>query len=59
MEVYLNRIDGIDDSYHFYVLIQATLTRELEMDVRNETLAHTNTSYNGLLSCALMVCQKS
>lgn len=47
MEVYLNRIDGIDDAIISMFLSKRTLTRELEMDVRNETLAHTNTSYNG------------
>ena len=47
MEVYLNRIDGIDDAIISMFLSKRTLTRELEMDVRNETLTHTNTSYNG------------
>lgn len=36
MEVYLNRIDGIDDALISMYLSKRTLTRALEMEIRNE-----------------------
>lgn len=36
MEVYLNRIDGIDDAIISMYLSKRTLTRALEMEIRNE-----------------------
>lgn len=38
MNVYLNRIDGIDDAIISMFLSKRTLTRDLEMDVRREVL---------------------
>lgn len=42
MEVYLNRVDGIDDAIISMFLSKRTLTRELEMDVRNEVAKCSN-----------------
>lgn len=42
MEVYLNRIDGWDDAIISMFLSKRTLTRELEMDIRNEVALCTN-----------------
>lgn len=47
MEVFLNRVDGIDDAIISMFLSKRTLTRELEMDIRKETLAHSNLTYDG------------
>lgn len=47
MEVFLNRIDGIDDAIISMFLSKRTITRELELDVRNETLAHSNLAFDG------------
>mgnify|MGYP001115076065 CR=1 FL=1 len=44
MEVYLNRVDGIDDAIISMFLSKRTLTRELEMDVRNEVAKCSNHS---------------
>ncbi len=40
MEVFLNRVDGIDDAIISMFLSKRTLTREMEMDIRNKTAAH-------------------
>lgn len=42
MEVYLNRIDGWDDAIISMFLSKRTLTRELELDIRNEVAMCTN-----------------
>ena len=47
MEVFLNRIDGVDDAIISMFLSKRTITRELELDVRNETLAHSNLAFDG------------
>lgn len=41
MEVFLNRVDGLDDAIISMFLSKRTLTRELEMDIRNEVSLHT------------------
>ena len=46
MEVYLNRIDGIDDAIISMFLSKRTLTRELEMEIRNEVIAASNLTFN-------------
>lgn len=43
MNVYLNRIDGWDDAIISMFLSKRTLTRELEMEIRNEVAACINT----------------
>ena len=43
MEVYLNRIDGWDDAIISMFLSKRTLTRELEMDIRQEAALCINT----------------
>lgn len=43
MEVYLNRIDGWDDAIISMFFSKRTLTRELELDIRKEVAACTNT----------------
>ena len=40
MKVYLNRVDGIDDAIISMFLSKRTLTRDLEMQVRQEVSAH-------------------
>lgn len=42
MEVHLNRIDGWDDAIISMFLSKRTLTRELEVEIRNEVYACTN-----------------
>lgn len=42
MQVYLNRIDGIDDAIISLFLSKRTLTRSLELDVRSEVIQNTN-----------------
>ena len=42
MEVYLNRIDGWDDAIISMFLSKRTLTRELEMEIRDEIALCTN-----------------
>lgn len=51
MQVFLNRVDGIDDAVISMFLSKRTLTRDLEMDIRNETYQCSNMSYaeNGVL----------
>ena len=39
MEVYLNRVDGLDDAIVSMYLSKRTLTRELECEIREEVLA--------------------
>lgn len=46
MKVYLNRIDGWDDAIISMFLSKRTLTRELEMDIRNEVATCVNTDPN-------------
>ena len=43
MQVFLNRVDGIDDAIISMFLSKRTLTRDLEMEIRNETIAHSAT----------------
>lgn len=45
MEVYLNRIDGVDDAIISMFLSKRTLTRELELDIRRAVAQHSNTIY--------------
>lgn len=40
MEVYLNRVDGIDDAIISMFLSKRTLTREMEIDIRQEVASH-------------------
>ena len=47
MEVFLNRVDGIDDAIISMFLSKRTLTREMEMDIRNKTAAHSRKTYDG------------
>lgn len=47
MEVFLNRVDGIDDAIISMYLSKRTLTRELEMDIRNEVLTSSRFAYDG------------
>lgn len=47
MEVFLNRVDGLDDAIISMFLSKRTLTRELELDVRNEVAVHTRSLYDG------------
>ena len=48
MQVFLNRVDGIDDAIISMFLSKRTLTRDLEMEIRNETIAHSATMiYDG------------
>ena len=54
MEVFLNRIDGIDDAIISMFLSKRTLTRDLEMQIRGEVknssmLFATNNRPNGFL----------
>ena len=42
MEVYLNRIDGIDDAIISMFLSKRTLTRELELEIRREVNIHSD-----------------
>lgn len=45
MQVFLNRIDGMDDAIISMFLSKRTLTRDLEMDIREETFASSAMSY--------------
>ena len=47
MEVFLNRVDGLDDAIISMFLSKRTPTRELEMDIRNEVSLHTRSLYDG------------
>lgn len=47
MEVFLNRVDGLDDAIISMFLSKRTLTRELELDIRNEVAVHTRSLYDG------------
>lgn len=47
MQVFLNRVDGIDDAIISMFLSKRTLTRELEKDIRLETCNNSHTSYHG------------
>lgn len=59
MQVYLNRIDGWDDAIISMFLSKRTLTRELEMDIRNEVAACTNTDPNrGAIGALINVTDK-
>lgn len=46
MEVFLNRIDGIDDAIISMFLSKRTLTRELELEIRNEVMSASNMAFN-------------
>lgn len=46
MEVFLNRVDGIDDAIISMFLSKRTLTRELEMEIRNEANTFARSLYN-------------
>lgn len=51
MQVYLNRVDGIDDAIVSMFLSKRTLTRDLEINIRDETYDNSHMSYrvNGIL----------
>ena len=51
MQVFLNRVDGIDDAVISMFLSKRTLTRELETEIREEMYNCSNMSYteNGIL----------
>lgn len=53
MEVYLNRIDGIDDAIISMFLSKRTLTRDLELKIRNEVLSASNLSFGDIAFGAL------
>lgn len=46
MKVYLNRVDGIDDAIISMFLSKRTLTRELEIEIRNEVNACSMKTYD-------------
>lgn len=45
MQVFLNRVDGIDDSIISMFFSKRTLTRDLENEIRNETYENSHMSY--------------
>ena len=47
MQVFLNRVDGIDDAIISMFLSKRTLTRDLEMEIRSEAYNCSNMSYAG------------
>lgn len=47
MEVFLNRVDGVDDAVISMFLSKRTLTRQLEMDIRSETASHSKLTHDG------------
>lgn len=47
MQVFLNRVDGIDDAIISMFLSKRTLTRDLEIDIRGETNRNSFKSYDG------------
>lgn len=47
MEIYLNRVDGVDDAIVSMFFSKRTLTRELEMEIRNEVIRHSTMIYDG------------
>lgn len=47
MQVFLNRVDGIDDAIISMFLSKRTLTRDLEMDIRGETNRNSFKCYDG------------
>lgn len=47
MEVFLNRVDGIDDAVISMFLSKRTLTRQLEMEIRSETASHSKLTHDG------------
>lgn len=47
MRAYLNRVDGIDDAICTMFLSKRHLTREKEMEIRNEVRLHTTSMYDG------------
>lgn len=47
MEVFLNRIDGVDDAIISMFLSKRTLTRKLEMDIRHEVIANSQMYFDG------------
>ena len=48
MEVYLNRVDGLDDAICTMFLSKRHLTREKELEIRNEVQLHTTSVYDGV-----------
>lgn len=48
MEVYLNRVDGIDDAIISMFLSKRTLTRELELEIRNCVNRNSYQTYDGI-----------
>lgn len=48
MEVYLNRVDGIDDAIISMFLSKRTLTRELELDIRRTVNENSYQRYDGV-----------
>lgn len=57
MEVFLNRVDGIDDAIVSMFLSKRTLTRELEMDIRKEVQACSMLTYGGAIPLGALVRQ--
>ena len=47
MEVFLNRVDGVDDAIISMFLSKRTLTRDLEMQIRTETNKCSRNHYDG------------
>lgn len=47
MQVFLNRVDGIDDAIISMFLSKRTLTRELELEIRNEVRRCSNQVFDG------------
>ena len=59
MEIYLNRVDGWDDAIISMFLSKRTLTRDLEMDIRNEVAMCVNTNPgNGPVGALMYVTEK-
>lgn len=56
MKVYLNRIDGWDDAIISMFLSKRTLTRELELEIRNEVSVCTN-HYPPLGAVGALICR--
>jgi hypothetical protein len=48
MEVFLNRIDGVDDAIISMFLSKRTLTRDLELNIRHQTSLCSNQVYDGV-----------
>lgn len=57
MQVFLNRVDGIDDAIISMFLSKRTLTRELELEIRNEVNACSNHVFDGEVPYGALVRQ--